>query len=93
MTLARHPAFARNVAFLRECGVRVLFDPDRYPLPAPNLGEASRNLFPWGALREAVAGMREQVLLQTLAERDRDFGLLASLPPPGQPGTGRVAVK
>jgi hypothetical protein len=26
-----------------------------YPLPTPNLGEASRELFPWQALKEALA--------------------------------------
>lgn len=61
VVLARHPAFARSVAFLRDCGVHVLFDPERYPLPTPNLGEASRDLFPWDALRAVVNGMRQQV--------------------------------
>ena len=61
ITLAKHPAFARSVAFLRENGVRVLFDPDAYPLPTPNLGEASRDLFPWEALKSVVEGMREDV--------------------------------
>jgi hypothetical protein len=32
----------------------VLFDPDLYPLPTPNLGEASRDLFPWDALKGTV---------------------------------------
>lgn len=61
LTLARHPAFARSVAFLRDNGVRVLFDPELSPLPAPNLGEASRDLFPWEALKGAVAQMLQQV--------------------------------
>lgn len=55
--LARHPAFARSVEFLRDSGVNVLFDPEKYPLPTPNLGEASRDLFPWDALQATVAGM------------------------------------
>ena len=54
-TLARHPAFLRSVAFLRECGVLVIFDPAVYPLTTPNLGEASRELFPWQALKKALA--------------------------------------
>ncbi|MEV5412117.1 hypothetical protein AB0K60_25180 [Thermopolyspora sp. NPDC052614] len=54
VTLARHPAFARSVEFLRKQGVRVLFDPDTYPLPTPNLGEAGRTLFPWDALKDEV---------------------------------------
>jgi phosphopantothenoylcysteine synthetase/decarboxylase len=53
-TLARHPAFLRNIAFLREYGVHVIFDPATYPLPAPNLGEDSRGLFPWQALKDAL---------------------------------------
>jgi phosphopantothenoylcysteine synthetase/decarboxylase len=61
VTLARHPAFGRSVEFLRSLGVNVLFDPDVYPLPTPNLGEASRALFPWDALRDTVAGMLGQV--------------------------------
>ena len=61
ITLAKHPAFARSVAFLRENGVRVLFDPGTYPLPTPNLGEASRDMFPWEALKSVVDGMREEV--------------------------------
>jgi phosphopantothenoylcysteine synthetase/decarboxylase len=58
-TLARHPAFLQNVAFLRECGVHVIFDPATYPLPAPNLGEASRDLFPWQALRDVLSSIGE----------------------------------
>jgi phosphopantothenoylcysteine synthetase/decarboxylase len=54
-TLAKHPAFLRSVEFLRESGVRVLFDPQAYPLPTPNLGEPSRDLFPWDALQREVA--------------------------------------
>lgn len=61
VTLARHPAFARNVTFLRHCGVQVLFDPELYPLPTPNLGEATRDLFPWQALKTTVDGMHRQV--------------------------------
>jgi phosphopantothenoylcysteine synthetase/decarboxylase len=51
VALARHPAFERGMADLRACGVRLVFDPDAYPLPTPNLGPASRDLFPWPALR------------------------------------------
>lgn len=55
VTLARHPAFRRSVAFLRDNGVRVLFDPKTYPLPRPNEGEPSRELFPWDALRAELS--------------------------------------
>jgi phosphopantothenoylcysteine decarboxylase len=33
MDLVRHPAFSRSIALLRECGVRVLHQPERYPSP------------------------------------------------------------
>lgn len=55
VTLARHPAFLRSVAFLRENGVRVLFDPEVYPLPKPNEGESSREMFPWDAIRSELS--------------------------------------
>lgn len=57
--LARHLAFGRNVEFLRSCGVQVLFDPERYPLPNGN--NDPREIFPWHALRSEVAGMLTRV--------------------------------
>ena len=64
--LARHPAFQRSVRFLRECGVQVIFDPPVHPLPRADRGSADRggadrgaggvDLFPWAALRDALAG-------------------------------------
>lgn len=33
MDLVRHPIFAKNVAFLRECGIMILHEPERYPSP------------------------------------------------------------
>jgi phosphopantothenoylcysteine synthetase/decarboxylase len=50
VALARHPAFAESIARLRSWNVDVLFDPDTMPLPTPNLGSASRDLFPWSVL-------------------------------------------
>lgn len=45
MDLVRHPAFKKNIAFLCECGVRVLHEPERYrsPLMVP-LSEVLRTL-------------------------------------------------
>jgi hypothetical protein len=57
VALARHPAFRRSIGDLRSYGVRLLFDPDVYPLPTPNLGPASRDLFPWRALRDELASL------------------------------------
>jgi flavoprotein len=71
-TLAKHPAFARSVAFLRENGVRVLFNPDIYPLPTPNIGEASRDVFPWEALKSVVEAIREEVHLPTVLYQRAD---------------------
>jgi phosphopantothenoylcysteine decarboxylase len=33
MDLVRHPVFSRSTALLRECGVRILHEPERYPSP------------------------------------------------------------
>ncbi len=33
MDLVRHPAFSRSVALLREYGVHILHEPERYPSP------------------------------------------------------------
>ena len=66
--LAFHPAFARNVEFLRACGVRVLFDPDRYPLPDGT--RDPRAIFPcaWGIRLKMKAAKRELP-----ARMDRNF--------------------
>ena len=55
--LARHPVFAASVAALRSWGVDVLFDPEAYPLPTPNMGPAAAVLFPWQAAEQAIARM------------------------------------
>ena len=54
VALVRHPAFSRSVDQLRAWGVRVLFDPERYPLPTPNMGAPGAALFPWEALFEEL---------------------------------------
>ena len=61
IALAQHPAFRRSMRELEGWGVRLLFDPDAYPLPTPNLGPASRDLFPWQALREELAKLTAQL--------------------------------
>ncbi len=33
MDLVRHPSFKKSITLLRECGIRVLHDPERYPSP------------------------------------------------------------
>jgi hypothetical protein len=63
--LAKHPVFGESVDRLRSWGVRVLFDPDVYPLPSPNMGPSAADLFPWLALSEAVNGMRSAITQQT----------------------------
>lgn len=56
--LARHPAFRTSIATLRSWGVRLIFDPERYPLPVPNQGESGNALFPWAAIREELLGLQ-----------------------------------
>jgi hypothetical protein len=60
--LAKHPAFAESVGRLRSWGVRVLFDPDIYPLPVPNIGAPAADLFPWLALAEEASEMLDGLL-------------------------------
>jgi hypothetical protein len=55
--LAKHPAFLESVARLRSWGVTVLFDPERHPLPTPNMGPGAAALFPWQALVDEVRAM------------------------------------
>ena len=43
--LARHPAFARNLALLQEHGVRMLYEPEIYPSPL---------MIPWNIILEAL---------------------------------------
>ena len=57
--LARHPAFGRNVELLCGCGVQVLYDPDRYPLPDDSNDPCG--IFPWDALKPVVTGILSQV--------------------------------
>jgi hypothetical protein len=52
--LARHPAFQRSVAALREWGVTVLLDPSR--LPRASVPEPAR--FPWDELRAELVKIR-----------------------------------
>jgi phosphopantothenoylcysteine synthetase/decarboxylase len=56
VALAKHPAFAEGVARLRSWGVDVLFDPELFPLPTPNLGPSAASIFPWPALISALQG-------------------------------------
>lgn len=56
-SLARHPAFSKNIALLQEYGVHLIYNPQEYP-PMNNV--------PWGvmlqAVNNAVAGQREPLL-------------------------------
>jgi phosphopantothenoylcysteine synthetase/decarboxylase len=54
IALARHLAFQESVARLKVMGIRLVFDPERYPLPTPNMGPPAAGLFPWDALGEQV---------------------------------------
>jgi Flavoprotein len=60
VALARHPAFVESVARLRSWGVHLIFDPHTMPLPTPNLGPASRDLFPWDALLRHLQTLGQQ---------------------------------
>jgi phosphopantothenoylcysteine synthetase/decarboxylase len=53
--LARHPAFGRSIATLRDCGVTVILDPDRLPGAAVPPGQ---DRFPWDDLHAELGRMR-----------------------------------
>jgi hypothetical protein len=57
--LARHPVFAASITALHSWGIRLVFDPDRYPLPVPNQGESGSSLFPWAAAMEELNELRD----------------------------------
>jgi phosphopantothenoylcysteine synthetase/decarboxylase len=59
--LAKHPSFRESVDRLRSWGVRLLFDPEKYSLPTPNMGPPAARLFPWEALRGEIAAIRNEV--------------------------------
>ncbi len=48
--LVRHPAFQKSIALLRDCGVRVLHEPERYPSPL---------MVPWDEVFETLCEMTE----------------------------------
>jgi phosphopantothenoylcysteine synthetase/decarboxylase len=52
--LARHPAFGRSIATLRECGITVILDAEHLP-DDDNPGRAR---FPWEQLRAELARIR-----------------------------------
>lgn len=73
----QHPAFARSVRTLRECGVTVLYGPGVYEPTAPGTGGRE---FEWGLIVEAVgppptessdAGPAEPALDQLIREFER----------------------
>jgi hypothetical protein len=54
VALARHPAFGRSVAVLRDCGITVILDERN--LPDDN--DPGRASFPWERLRAELARIR-----------------------------------
>ena len=61
VALARHPAFQESVERLRAWHVRLIFDPERYPLPTPSMGAPAAGLFPWDALGEEIEAIRTKL--------------------------------
>lgn len=61
VALARHPTFRNSIETLRSWGIRIIFDPERYPLPAPNMGPPAAELFPWQALMTELVHLRREL--------------------------------
>jgi phosphopantothenoylcysteine decarboxylase len=50
MDLVRHPAFTKSIALLRDYGVHILHEPERYPSPL---------MVPWSEILEALNELRD----------------------------------
>jgi len=61
VALARHPAFRASVKDLRSWGVTLIFDPEIYPLPVPDMGAPAADLFPWDVLRSHLKEIRTRL--------------------------------
>jgi hypothetical protein len=83
--LAGHPAFLASVATLRSWGVRVLFDPQRFPPPRPGTGRTATDFLPWQALDDAIAELRATVT-------GRSGTVLQGNRPSRWPGSGRSSL-
>lgn len=62
VALARHPAFCDSISTLRSWGVKLIFDPERHPLPEPNMGPPAADLFPWRVLMNELVQVRRELL-------------------------------
>ena len=58
--LAKHPAFQESIERLRAWGVHIIFDPEHYPLPTPNMGPPAAKLFPWDTLLATLDELRTE---------------------------------
>ncbi len=43
--LAQHPVFSKNLAFLQECGIHILYEPEQYPSP---------EMVPWSVILDTL---------------------------------------
>jgi Flavoprotein len=59
--LARHPTFRSSIETLRSWGIRLIFDPERHPLPTPNMGPPAAELFPWQAVMTELGQVRRRL--------------------------------
>ncbi|MCA1680047.1 MAG: flavoprotein [Actinobacteria bacterium] len=62
IALARHPTFRNSIQTLRSWGIRIIFDPERHPLPDPNMGPSAAELFPWQALMTELVHVRRELV-------------------------------
>jgi hypothetical protein len=61
VALARHPTFRASIETLRSWGIRLVFDPERHPLPTPNMGPPAADLFPWPTLMSELAQVKREL--------------------------------
>jgi phosphopantothenoylcysteine synthetase/decarboxylase len=64
--LDTHPAFSRSIAFLRGCGVRVIYEPEKYP---------PKNEVPWEIILDELHEMMQTYALEQQSDPNRPSGI------------------
>jgi hypothetical protein len=64
--LDSHPAFFKSIDFLRECGVHVIYEPDKYP---------PKNEVPWKVILDELHEMMRRYALEREPDTNRPSGI------------------
>ena len=64
--LDSHPAFSKSIAFLRGCGVHVIYEPEKYP---------PKNEVPWEIMLDELHEMMQKYALEQKPDQARPSGI------------------